>query len=558
MKNYIRIAFVCVIGFFCLIAATTKNKKVNDHVYVAEEFQKSVESKSWVSEDFNIEAKRKAVIDLVESGIAYFNEHHLDDSLNRFTHEKEFVKGELYLFVYDMQGNCWAHGQQAELLWQNLYDFKDTYGTYVVQEIIKKARAGGGWITYQWRGATKVSYVKEITKGGTQYVIGSGYYPHSKEDAVVNLVKGAVALFNNTIKEGRPKEDAFSTFSYPGGRFVLGDLYLYALSFSGRHVAHGDRSGLIGTDAWSYRDITGKYVNQEIITKLKETSKGVWVSYISKNAPKRAYAEKVVDEKGNYYFIACGYYPDANRDAAMELVRKGYKFMKANGKTQAVDAFSDRQDNTFRYGDLYLYIYDLKGVCIAHGNNQDFIGRNQYDDQDEDGRYYVRDLIQKAKDGGGWLDFKLKNSFQSNYVEMIDLGIDKFVIGSSLYPISKHETMELLAKSGAGYLVTEPTRKALHEFVRKNSRFIRGDLGIFVFEASGICLADRDNYNVIWKNYMNVVDDDGKPYVKLFINTAKRGPGRVTFKLHGAPAVAYVEAVEKDGISYIVGSSYYK
>ena len=31
-----------------------------------------------------------------------------------------------------------------------------------------------------------------------------------------------------------------------------------------------------------------------------------------------------------------------------------------------------------------------------------------WDEKDEDGRYYVRDLVQKAKDGGGWVDIKPK------------------------------------------------------------------------------------------------------------------------------------------------------
>lgn len=562
MKKYL--VTISFLSFFCLLVglgwsvnARTRNRQNKPVIKQEEQQAESIESESWKKEDFDVEAKRKEVIDLVEAGIAYFKEHELENVLNTFTHEKDFVKGELYLFLYDIKGNCLAHGQQAELLWQDLFNLQDNYGAYVIQEIINKAKAGGGWITYKWRGATKVSYVKEVSKLGKQYVIGSGYYPHSKEDAVVNLVKGAVALFNNTIKEGRSKEDAFSTFSYPGGRFVLGDLYLYAISFDGVHVAHGDRSGLIGISGWNYRDATGKYVNQEIINKLKETSHGIWVEYISRRASKRTYAEKITDAKGNHYFIACGYYPEANRDSAVELVRNGYRFMKAHGLSQSVDDFNDRKNDTFRYGDLDLFVYDLEGTCRADGNNLDFVGRNQLDNQDEDGRYMVKEIIQKAKNGGGWIDFKLQNSFQSIYVELINLGIEQYVIGCGLYPISKHETMVLLAKSAAGYLRTEKRADALRKFVGKKSNFLRGDLGVFVYDFNGICLANKDDYDVIWKNFMGVTDDNGKPYVKLFINTVRRGPGRVTYKLHGSTIVAFVEKVEKEGHSYVVGSSYY-
>ena len=64
-------------------------------------------------------------------------------------------------------------------------------------------------------------------------------------------------------------------------------------------------------------------VNQEIIAKLKESQEGIWLEYRSKNARKMAYAEKVADNKGNNYFIACGYYPDVDRNQVINLVRQG-------------------------------------------------------------------------------------------------------------------------------------------------------------------------------------------------------------------------------------------
>lgn len=515
-------------------------------------------------EDFNIDAKRAAVIKLVDQGVDFLLKNSDDKAFNVLSHDKRFVNGELSLFVFDStknkEGICLANGQETNLLWQNLYDTKDTYGTYVVQAIINKARQGGGWVTYQWRNATKVSYVREITKGDRTYVIGSGYFPHSKVDAVVNLVKGAVSLFNQTMASDGSKDEAFSTFSYPLGRFVYGDLYLYALDFKGIQVAHGDLPGLIGTNAWDYRDANGKLVNQDIIARLKDTEvgSGVWVDYISKNANKKTYVEKIKDREGNYYFVACGYYPSADREQAVDLVKKGYTYMKGSGVTQAVRAFSDKHSKDFIFGDLYLVIYDLKGKCVAHGGNPETIGTNLYDVRDEDGEYYVRSLIKKGQDGGGWVDYKLKNSFQSTYVEKVDLGIESFIICCGLYPISKYETMILVAKSGVGYIKTNELEQALSECVKPGGKFIRGDLSLFVFDTAGICLAYGDDYDLIWRNLMNINDDDGRPFVKIFINTVKRGPGTVSYKLNGVMKTAYVESVQKDGRTYVVGSSFYR
>ncbi len=512
-----------------------------------------------VEHDFDIEAKKQAVMELIDLAETSLKKNPIDQVFSAFSHDNKFVKGELHLFAFDNKGVCLAHGRQNELIWQNLYNLKDTYGTYIVREMLEKARLGGGWVTYQWRYATKVSYVKQVRKGDKVYTIGCGYYPHSKEDAVVNLVKGAVSLFNEIIKHGRPKDEAFSTFSYTMGRFTLGDLYLYALDFHGLQLAHGELPGVVGTSGWTYRDSSGKLVNQEIIAQLKngDLNTGIWIDYISKNAPKRSYAEKVVDHEGNYYFIACGYYPDANRNEAVSLVRRAYRYMKTNGKSIAARAFTERDNNEFRYGDLYIVVYDLKGTCVAHGGNGTLVGKNLLGEQDSTGYPYVREIIKKAQAGGGWVDYKEKNSFKSTYVEFINMGTDKFVISCGLYPITKRETMTLIAKSGADYLRTHTAEEALREFVAKDGKFTRGDLDLFVYDTSGICLAYSDNYDLIWRNLMRATDQTGKPYVKMMINTVQRGPGTVTYRLHDAIRLVYVEPVEKDGKVYVVGSGFY-
>jgi signal transduction histidine kinase len=513
----------------------------------------------YASQEAAMRAKQSEVENLVHRAVEYLSNHTPHDAFHTFTHDKSFRKGEVYLFAFDTNGVCLAHGKEMNLVWSNLYELKDTYGNPIVQEIINKARGGGGWITYHWRNATKNAYVKEVRVGNKTYILGSGYYPHSKPDAVVNLVKGAVAFFNNTIKQGRSPNEAFGSFSYPLGKFVFGDLYLYALDFNGMQMAHGEMPGLIGTNAWEYQDATGAYVNQEIVAKLNNvTSGGIWIEYMSKNTRKRTYAEKVVDGQGKKYFIASGYYPEANRREVEELVKRGYVYMKKNGKAQAVRAFNDKINTEFRFGDLYLFVYDMQGTIVAHGGNPALVGQNQYDQQDMYGNYFVRDMIKKAQDGGGFLEFKSKNSFIAVYVEPISLGTEQLIIGSGVYPVSKQDTMVMLTKSGASYLQSNPDDVAFSEFTKSNGKFVRGDLALFAFDQQGICYAHGDDYNLIWRNLSDFRDDTGKAYVPLMINTAKRGPGRVTYILNGRTFRAHVEPVMKDGLFYVVGSGYYE
>jgi|SRR5579863_1140209 len=510
-------------------------------------------------EDFVVdqEAKRKACVNLVDKAVKYFNTHTLEQSCAEFSHGKHFVDGELYVYVFDIKGCTFAHPEE-DLLWRNLFDMKDDFGAYPVQEIIKKAEGGGGWVTYQWRNTTKVSWVQKVTKEDRTYAIGSGYYPHAKEDVVVSLVKGAVEQCKQYVQRGQPIVEGFSDLSYPLGRFVYGDLYLYVLDSKGTLMAQGDRPQLIGTNSWAVKDASGKFVNQEILNKIQESSEGIWVDYISKRATKKAYAEKLIDAQGNLYAVVCGYYPDTTRKTAKDLVKKGYTYMKQNGKTAAVDAFSTKLEDEYRYGDLYLVVFDMNGVILAHGGNAELIGSNEFEFKDEDGHYFVKDMIEQAKNFNiGWITYKKNKSLQSVYFEKIELGIDHFIIASGLYPISKKETADLMVQTGKTYLENKPRKEALAEFVKKDGKFVNGDLALFVFDTAGICYAYGDDHDLIWRNLIAVKDEDGKPYVKLFINAVTRGPDKVTYKMNGRTKVAQLEPVEKNGKKYVIGTSYF-
>lgn len=507
---------------------------------------------------FNLEKKHKETIDLVHRAVQELKTQSLDTACNRFSHTKKFVYGDLYIFLFDVNGTCLAHGEDAHLIWQNLYNLKDWVGTYVIREIINKAKAGGGWVTYGWRSATKSSYVQLVEKDGMSYVIGSGYFSHSKEEAVVNIVKGGVATFERVKKTKQPVDWAFSRMSYPTGQFIAGDLYLYALDFQGNIMAQGDRPGLIGSNAWNYQDENGLYVNREIVKKLQKTTDGVWVEYVSKRTKKKAYAQKVKGPDGRQFFIACGYYPEANRAQAIELVRKGYQFMKTHGKTSAVTMFSERRTDDFRFGDLALVVYDLKGKIIADGSNVDNIGRRMHNALDEDGVYYIQSMLRRATKEGIWTNAKIRGAFQSTYSQRVDLGVAQYVISCSYYPVSKPEMMTLLVQSGASYLKANPREKAFDAFVKRGGKFQRGDLKLTVVDTTGLCYAYGDDADLIWRNIFRAKDDDGRPFIKMFINEAQQGPSVIKTKLNGAEKINFVVPVEKGGKTYMVASGYYQ
>jgi len=512
-------------------------------------------------DEFDLQQKQKEIRNLIARAVDFSARNPLAKVCHAFSHTKSFVEGELYLFLLDTKGVVYAHGDREDLLWKNMWEYRDTRGALAIQSIIKTAETGAGWLTYEWAGSTKVSFVQKITIEGKDYVLGCGYYPHSKKYAAIGLVKGAVSLFNQDRKSGYPIGDSFGAIGYSKSeRFVFGDLYLYALDFNGMIRAQGEDPELIGSMVLNRKDAKGKEINKEIIEKLKTKpeGEGIWIEYVSKNAVKYTYAEKVKDEKDNYYFIACGYYPETDRDQVVNLVRRGYQYMKASGTTVAAKDFTDKAVNTYRLGDIDLFVYDMKGKCIAHGGNSSYVGQNQFDLKDQDGMYYIREYIDQARVGGGWVDAKLQNSFQSTYVEKIDMGVDSYVIGAGFFPVAKPETMTLLVKSAVGYLQTHADDESFEKFVARTGEFIRGDLSILALDMDGYCYAWGDEHELIWKNIIDWKDDDGKPFIKQMIEKSVQGSAHFVYKFNKKLRVNYFEQVEKGDKQYLLCSGFYK
>jgi signal transduction histidine kinase len=97
----------------------------------------------------------------------------------RFFNDKS---GYFYVYYY----NCVnvAHAIDKTLPGKDLTEYKDSKGLLVIQELSKKARSGGGYVTFWWPHPVtkteqkKIGYVEPIP--GADYFIGAGYYPDTR------------------------------------------------------------------------------------------------------------------------------------------------------------------------------------------------------------------------------------------------------------------------------------------------------------------------------------------------------------------------------------------
>ncbi len=86
-----------------------------------------------------------------------------------------------YFFIYDFSCVNVAHGTQKNLQGQDLYNYQDSHGNYVIRDLVNIAKlSGSGYYDYYWNNPVtgneepKKAYVYKIP--GIDYFIGSGVY----------------------------------------------------------------------------------------------------------------------------------------------------------------------------------------------------------------------------------------------------------------------------------------------------------------------------------------------------------------------------------------------
>ncbi|MDI9570346.1 MAG: cache domain-containing protein [Pseudomonadota bacterium] len=122
----------------------------------------------------------KEAQDMVNKAISYFKANGKDKAFAAINDPKgQFVKKDLYVYVFDFNYVCLAHGANKALIGKNLKELKDTNGKQFMKALVDNAQAKGkGWEDYQWTNpVTKKIEAKSTyyTKEGS-YVFCCGIY----------------------------------------------------------------------------------------------------------------------------------------------------------------------------------------------------------------------------------------------------------------------------------------------------------------------------------------------------------------------------------------------
>ncbi len=118
---------------------------------------------------------------LVEKALAHVKSVGKDKAIADFADPKgPFVKGDLYVFAYSMDGVIVAHPMNPKLVGKDMTEVKDSDGKPFTKEFIATVKgAGKGWVDYNWTNPTskkieaKSSYVAKATD---DLFVGCGIY----------------------------------------------------------------------------------------------------------------------------------------------------------------------------------------------------------------------------------------------------------------------------------------------------------------------------------------------------------------------------------------------
>lgn len=514
-----------------------------------------------------LERKTKDCIELVKKAAVHFKKNSIEVACRDFTRSLAWRKGEIFVYVLDAQGTILCYGDDASVIWKNigiagveqpLAERVASTEQALIERIAKIAKKGG-WVNYHWNNGDQFAYALKVVKNGSTYYCLAGFYPESQEYDTKILVDNAVGyLYENGID--KLVAQANNLF----GPFVKSAMTLFIYNENGDLLSDPENTGFMGQNLLNIMNQSGSYIikqGQDIARG--DTGEG-WFTYPWKNSNLKSYVRRVVDPKTKKsYAITSGYFPDTTSKDVVSFVHKAISHIKSVG---AKEAFSDFNNAVGAYvqGPLTIFVYDYEGNNLADGTNPSFVGKNLIERKDAEGVPITQRMIDMTNAyGKGSFSYIERNDYKVRYFEAIEVPDGKFIIGSSYFPSSKIQTVESIVNKGMAYLTQQPITKALNEFNNPKGEYYRGDIYLFVYTLTGTALVNGMQKDLIWRNFSDLADAQGRTIIQDLTELGKTGGGWAQYVSRNAERHIYVQLVTKQdpitqqAVQFIIGSGYY-
>ena len=98
------------------------------------------------------------------------------------------------------------------------------------------------------------------------------------------------------------------------------------------------------------------------------------------------------------------------RDEALAMVKRVQQKFKKEGPEAAFRAINNKEPG-FADRDLYPFVTELTGLCVANGVTPAVRGKNLLDLKDQDGKFMIQEFVRTASTapGRGWVDYRWLN-----------------------------------------------------------------------------------------------------------------------------------------------------
>lgn len=366
-------------------------------------------------------SSREAMVAFVKEAVVYAQSHDKKTSLQEFSNRTgSFVRGDLYLYAYDFNGTTIAHPVNPEKIGINRLYEPDALGNFFIHKLRAAAINGSGFAEYYYINPThnnrvekKLGYVEKVDD---TWWLGSGIYfgpvePTATPTGKAPSTPGAIKEYVDSAAayaQQKGKDAALDAFNNRTGPFVTDDVYVYALDYSGIALALPFQQEKVGTNFSPLLDQGGKpYTNIEI--QLARSGGGYILYHYpapTDNTSSRLKISYVRPVDGTYW-IGAGIYTTEDRLVDRQLrqyVTDARTYAREHGRDAALHEFNNL-NGSFIGGELYIFAYDYNGTVLSWPYRPGQVGTNRIGATDPVGEHHVQEFLDRARGGGGMVDY---------------------------------------------------------------------------------------------------------------------------------------------------------
>jgi signal transduction histidine kinase len=237
-------------------------------------------------------------------------------------------------------------------------------------------------------------------------------------------------------------------------------------------------------------------------------------------------------------------------------------------------AFKDfsKHGSRWRKGDLYIFVYDLKGYCRFHPVSPELVGRNLIDLKDLNGKpviEYIVEIASNKQKPYGWVHYLwlepggIYPEWKSSYVVRVETPEGKiYAMGSGRYKLKTEKIFVSAMVDSASKLLETKGLDVIPVFSDKAGKYYFKDTFVFILDENGNTIVDPSFPSMRGRNLMKLTDIKGNPFVQDMIEKLKvHNPTWLSYVLKRpnekkpTKKLVYVRKVIINGKTYILGSS---